>query len=65
MHLGVVPRVNKFVEVNGVFARRSKIVCSLFIFKINIDDIEMDNLDKPEEEPEGQQEQETNIDDDD
>ena len=30
-----------------------------------MDDIELDNLDKPEEEPEEQQEQETNIDDDD
>ena len=30
-----------------------------------MDDIELDNLDKPEERPEGQQEQETNIDDDD
>ena len=30
-----------------------------------MDDIELDNLNKPEEEPEGQQEQETNIDDDD
>ena len=30
-----------------------------------MDDIELDNLDKPEEEPEGQQEQETNIDNDD
>ena len=29
-----------------------------------MDDIEQDNLDKPEEEPEEQQEQETNIDDD-
>ena len=29
-----------------------------------MDDIELDNLDKPEEEPEEQQEQETNIDDD-
>ena len=29
-----------------------------------MDDIELDNLDKPEKEPEGQQEQETNIDDD-
>ena len=28
-----------------------------------MDDIELDNLDKPEEEPEEQQEQETNIDD--
>ena len=30
-----------------------------------MDDIELDNPDKPEEEPEEQQEQETNIDDDD
>ena len=30
-----------------------------------MDDIELDNLDKPEEEPEEQQEQETKIDDDD
>ena len=30
-----------------------------------MDDIELDNLDKPEEEPEEQQEQETSIDDDD
>ena len=30
-----------------------------------MDDIELDNLDKPEKEPEEQQEQETNIDDDD
>ena len=43
----------------------SRLACSLFISKINMDDIELNNLDKPEEEPEEQQEQETNIDDDD